>query len=248
MELDWTTFALEIINFLALVWILKRFLYRPVLAILAERRAGIERLLSAARETESQASALKSQFEGRLADWEQEKAAARARFEAEIAAERSRQMEALSRDLAAERERGAAQDAHRRETLKRELAAKAGTEARQFASKLLARLAGPDLEARLVKLFIEELASLPDERVAPLRAGRDGNAQGVVASAYLLSEEQRRLISGAIADRLGIHGHLEFVEDSNLLAGVRVSFGAWQLDFSLAGELGIFAEASDLAP
>jgi F-type H+-transporting ATPase subunit b len=248
MELDWTTFALEIINFLALVWILKRFLYRPVLAILAQRRAGIERLLSAARETQSRASILKSQFEGRLADWEQEKAAARARFEAEVAAERARQMELLSRDLATERERGAAQDAHRQETLKRELGAKAAAEARQFASQLLARLAGPDLEARLVKLFIEELATLPDERVTPLRAGHNGNGQGVVVSAYSLSEEQRRLVSGAIADRLGVHGHLEFVEDSDLLAGVRVSLGAWQLDLSLAGELGIFSEASHLAP
>ena len=248
MELDWTTFALEIVNFLALVWILKRFLYRPVLATLVQRRAGIERVLSGAREAEARASVLKNQFEGRLADWEQEKAAARARFDAEMAAERSRQMEALSRHLAAERERSAAQDAHRQETLQRELAAQAGTQARQFASKLLARLAGPDLEARLVKLFIEELATLPDERVAPLRAGHNGNGQGLVASAYSLSEEQRRLVSGAIEARLGVHGHLEFVEDSDLLAGIRVSFGAWQLDFSLAGELGIFAEAPHLAP
>jgi len=248
MELDWTTFALEIVNFLALVWILKRFLYRPVLAILAQRRAGIERVLSGAREAEARASVLKSQFEGRLADWEQEKAAARARFDAEMAAERSRQMEALSRHLAAERERSAAQDAHRQETLQRELAAQAGVQARQFASKLLARLAGPDLEARLVKLFIEELATLPDERVAPLRAGHNGNGQGIVASAYSLSEEQRARVAGAIEARLGVHGHLEFVEDSDLLAGIRVSFGAWQLDFSLAGELGIFAEASHLAP
>jgi F-type H+-transporting ATPase subunit b len=248
MELDWTTFALEIVNFLALVWILKRFLYRPVLATLVQRRAGIERVLSGAREAEARASVLKNQFEGRLADWEQEKAAARARFDAEMAAERSRQMEALSRHLAAERERSAAQDAHRQETLQRELAAQAGIQARQFASKLLARLAGPDLEARLVKLFIEELATLPDERVAPLRAGHNGNGQGLVASAYSLSEEQRRLVSGAIEARLGVHGHLEFVEDGDLLAGIRVSFGAWQLDFSLAGELGIFAEAPHLAP
>ena len=33
MELDWTTFVLEIVNFLVLVWILQRYLYRPVLAL-----------------------------------------------------------------------------------------------------------------------------------------------------------------------------------------------------------------------
>ena len=55
MELDWTTFALEIINFLALIWILKRFLYRPVLATLGQRRAGIEATLNEARVTEGRA-------------------------------------------------------------------------------------------------------------------------------------------------------------------------------------------------
>ena len=37
MELNWTTFALEAVNFMVLVWILKRFLYKPVLAAIAQR-------------------------------------------------------------------------------------------------------------------------------------------------------------------------------------------------------------------
>ena len=41
MELNWTTLILEIVNFLILVWILKHFLYRPVLRVIEERRAGI---------------------------------------------------------------------------------------------------------------------------------------------------------------------------------------------------------------
>ena len=38
MELSGSTFVLEIINFLILVWILKRFLYKPVLGVIAKRR------------------------------------------------------------------------------------------------------------------------------------------------------------------------------------------------------------------
>ena len=37
MQLNWSTFVLEIINFLILVWVLKRFLYKPVLAAIAQR-------------------------------------------------------------------------------------------------------------------------------------------------------------------------------------------------------------------
>jgi F-type H+-transporting ATPase subunit b len=247
MELNWTTFTLEIINFLVLLWLLQRFLYRPVLATLAERRAGIERSLAEARATQAGAASLKAQFESRLADWEQEKAAARARFAAELATERARQMEALSRDLAAERERSAAQDAHRQETLRRELAAQADTQARQFASALLGKLAGAELEARLVELFLDELAALPEASLTPLRAGQNGHGPGLVSSAYPLAAAQRQLLASAIDARLGRHGALEFVEDRGLLAGVRLSLGAWQLDMSLAGELGVFAEATDLA-
>ena len=49
MELNWSTFVLEILNFLVLVWILKRFLYKPVLAVIARRREGIEKSLAEAR-------------------------------------------------------------------------------------------------------------------------------------------------------------------------------------------------------
>lgn len=244
MELNWTTFALEIINFLVLLWILKRFLYRPVMRILAERRAGIERTLAEARDSQAQAATMKQQFESRLADWEQEKAAAQRRFAAELDAERARRMETLGKELATERERSAAQDAHRLEAQKRELAAKASIEARQFARALLARMAGPELEGKLVQLFIAELASLPEERLGAVRAGQNGQGQGILTSAFALTAAQRQQLSSAIEARLGQAIALDFVVDPQLLAGVRLALGAWQLDLSLAGELGVYAEAS----
>jgi len=246
MELDWTTFVLEVINFLVLVWILQRYLYRPVLSTLAARKAGIERVLAEAKEAEERASALKGQFESRLADWEQEKAAARASLETALALERERQMEALADALAAERERTAAQEAHRQEALQRELAAEAGAQARRFASALLGRVAGRETEARLVELFVEELGALPEERLGALRTGQDGHARGVFATAFPLPPALRTRLAAAVEARLGMRGEFDFVEDSTLLAGVRLSLGAWQLDFTVAGELGAFAESGSL--
>jgi len=245
MELDWSTFTLEIVNFLALVWILQRFLYQPVLATLRERRARVERTVDEARAAEARASALQTRFESRLAEWEQEKAAAHARFDAEMAAERIRQMEALSRDLAAERERSAVLDAHRQETLQRELAVQAGAQARAFATTLLTELASPALEARLVQVFLEQFSALPEDRLASLLAGQTAPERGVVASAFPLPKELRQAVSDAIGARLGTSVALKFVEDGALLAGLRISLGARQLDLSLAGELAFFAEAAN---
>ena len=55
MELDWSTFLLEIINFLILVWILKRFLYRPVLEVITRRREQVEKTLHEAHSLRAEA-------------------------------------------------------------------------------------------------------------------------------------------------------------------------------------------------
>jgi F-type H+-transporting ATPase subunit b len=248
MQIDLTTFLLEITNFLALVWILKRFLYKPVLETLAQRRAGIERTLAEAKETEAQARALQLQYETRLADWDKEKEVARAQFEAKMAVERTRQMQALAKTLAEERERRAALEAHRQEESRREMEVRALAQARRFAAGLLSRLAGPELETRLVDVFIEDLSILPEDKLTDLRAAVQAQeARASVASAFPLYEAQRKRIEEIIATRLGMAIPVDFGEDGALLAGLRVSVGPWQLKMNLADELAFFAAASNHA-
>lgn len=245
MAIDWTTFTLEIINFLVLVWILQHFLYRPVLETVARRRAGIERTLAEARDTEIRARALQAQFENRLADWEQEKAALRARFEQELTAERSRQMQALAHALAQERERSAAQEAHRQEALRLELETQALEQARRFATALLARLASPELEARLVDACIEDFAALPADQLDGIAvAARTPGARVLIASAFPLTEAQQKRIGAALAARLGASPALDFRVDATLRAGLRLALGPWRMHFSLADELAQFAAAT----
>lgn len=245
MAIDWTTFILEVINFLVLVWILQNFLYRPVLETLARRRVGIERTLAEAREVENRAGALRTQFENRLADWEQEKATRQARFEQELTAERSRQMQALAHALAQERERSAAQDAHRQEALRLDLESQALEQARRFATALLARLAGPELEARLVEAGLEDFAALPADLLNGITtAARMPGARVLVASAFPLTEEQRERIGATLAARLGVSPDLDFRIDTQLGAGLRLALESWQLNFSLADELAQFAAAT----
>ena len=105
MELSWPTFFLEIINFLVLVWILKRFLYKPVLEAIAQRKAVIDKTLADAKAKEAGAQALEQQYQNRLADWENEKEKLRAGVAEEISAQRAQMMAALENSLKQEREK-----------------------------------------------------------------------------------------------------------------------------------------------
>ena len=105
MELNWSTFILEIVNFLILIWILKRFLYRPVLEIIARRRERVEKTLADAEAINAEAHALQEKYQSRLADWETEKNEARESLQREIAAERAQRLKQLQSELDKEREK-----------------------------------------------------------------------------------------------------------------------------------------------
>ena len=57
MQIDWLTVAAQIVNFLVLVWLLQRFLYRPIVSAMAERENRIETRLTATWVRASLASA-----------------------------------------------------------------------------------------------------------------------------------------------------------------------------------------------
>ena len=169
MEFDWTTFILEIINFLILVWILKRFLYRPILDVIARRRAGVEKTLADARRIEIEAGELKQQNEHRLAQWENEKEAAQARLREELAAEREHLMAALETSIAEERERRRVLDERHQHDFRRGVEEQGIAQGAAFSARLLGRAATPELEARLYTLLLEDCAACAPRTGAPWR-------------------------------------------------------------------------------
>ena len=245
MELNWSTFLLEIINFLVLVWILKRFLYKPVLDVIARRRAGIEKTLADAKALHDEAQVLREQYEQRLTRWEDERQKGRAQLQHEIEAERGRPMEELQDLLAREREK--AQVIEQRElaeALRRNQETALAHGAR-FASRLLGFAAGPELEKRLLELLLDAIGSLSTERLEALRDGtRKPASDVVIISAFPLADVQRARLTEALTTTLATEVSPRYEEDPELLAGLCISIGSWTLGANLRDELKGFAEFS----
>ena len=243
MELNWSTFVLEVINFLVLVWILKRFLYKPVLGVISRRRAGIEKSLANAEALHEDAERLQEQYEGRLADWDQERRQARDALAREFEAERAIKMTELQGSLQQERETAQVAEVRRQADAIRKIEERALMQGARFATNLLELASGPDIEARLVELLITELTAIPAERIAALRNSYGKTPEAiVVVSAFELPEDQRRQLTQALATITRPNIPLHFEENSELLAGVRIIIGAWVLGVNLQDELKGFAE------
>lgn len=249
MEFEWTTFALEVLNFLVLVWLLKHFFYRPVLAVIEARRAETLMTLANAEAVRREAEMLKSEYQTRLAEADKDRAAAKAKLDEEIAAEQVLRLAALEEKVAEERKRREVVEARARGELELALGRQALSSAARFATRLLERLACPELEAKLADFALSELATqtpqTPDTREALALALQEPQASIRVASAYPLDEARRAAFTQALGQLAGRSLTLEFSEDATLTAGVCIMAGSWVLMANLRDELGFFVGTFD---
>lgn len=242
MQIDWTTFLLEILNFIVLMWILKRYFYQPVLDVLDRRTARIKTENDKATALKQEADMLKNQYEARMQDWNKEREQRLRALDGEIAQERSRRMEELKKKLAEEasathaREQSAC--AAREAVLKEQIHGKAFA----AAGAMLKRMASPELTATIATLFEQDLAALSHEKLAELRHSRADKAE--IKSAHALAAPVRKSLVSALARAAGGDVEASFSEDEKLIAGLRISLGEYILSADLASELEFFRQRS----
>jgi F-type H+-transporting ATPase subunit b len=245
MELDWSTFLLEVANFLILVWILKHFLYRPVKAAIEARRERVEAALAQAEATREEAEQARAGYEAQRRALDAEQAEARAGLERALAAEREQRLSALHEELDRERDKARALAERERAEAERRCQETALGLAGRFAARLLGELAGADLEGRLVDLAIAQLGNLDEAQREALAAAVARDPAAVqVKSAYPLGADRRRALEGALAAAAGRDVECAFGDAPELMAGLEIDAGALVLGANLRDELRFFVEAA----
>lgn len=246
MHLSLTTFIIEIVNFLVLVWILKRLFIGPVRKVIADRKAAVARTLEESEKVRSEAEALKASYENRLKEWDDEKAKAKTVFQAELEVEKKRQMEFLQAELDKERLKfRSRQDSEAAETEKR-IERQAMDQASVFLSRLLSSFASPELEAKIVDVTVNRIASSRPEDIRAFRDALGEKGRIVVRSAYPLVEDQKTALADTMSKALGSGFGIAYSVDPGLVSGLEIELGAIVLKANLRDELQDFSESGTI--
>ena len=181
MEFNISTFALEIINFLILIWILQRLFYKPLLDVIARRKQFIDQSLADADTVRKQADEQRDLYENRLMLWEQEKQTALTALHQQLDAERRTQLDRLTADLEQEKQKAKVTLSRQQQEHQQQAEKQALQNGARFAAMLLQQSAGPELEARLITLLINQSCELAGSlQTLPANTGRQkiGPRQG----------------------------------------------------------------------
>lgn len=187
MRIDWSTLALQTVNVVVLVWLLSRFLFRPVSDIIAKRQAAARKLIDDASRERDAAHAERERARAERASLAAARDDALKDALAQAAAERERLIAAARADAQALRDAARAQaDADAVQRAKA-LDARATRLAIDIAAKLLARLPDSARVAGFVDGVAASLARLPADVRASL-ADEDAQVR-LVAPRALTAQE-----------------------------------------------------------
>lgn len=235
MSLDWITVGAQIINFLVLVWLLRRFLYAPIMQAMDKREARIKARFSQAEAREKQAAeqahALETsqrKLDADRATLMDEARSAADEQEQELVARAKAQVDEQSRVwkrlVLREKEDFLA---HLQKTMTVQVS--------ELARAALEDLADSDLEPRIVRVFCHMLEHLPDSEREDFMAGYSKSGATIdVQTPIDLADRLRKDVRDALHAIVSTDAAVNFSTDKSMSAGIIARAGSrsvsWTID------------------
>jgi F-type H+-transporting ATPase subunit b len=235
MLIDWFTVGAQVINFVILVWLLKRFLYKPITAAIDAREARIAAVLADAESKKSEAAKDRDDFQakGRALDAERDGLLAKALADAKAEHDRLVGEARKEADALRQAQQRALQSDVRR--LDGEISRLATKEVFGIARKALSDLATVSLEERMGEVFTRRLREMdPKAKEALGAALRTSHEPALVMCTYELPPDQRAAIQNALNETFAAEVRTRFETEPEAICGIEITANGQKLSWSIA--------------
>lgn len=238
MLIDWFTVGAQALNFLVLVWLMKRFLYQPILKAIDAREQRIAAELADADTKKAEAQKEREEFQHKNEEFDKQRAELLMKATGEAKAERERLIDNARKDadaLSAKRQETLRSDAH---NLNQGISRRTRQEVFAIARKALSDLASTSLEARMGEVFTRRLREMDGQ--AKERLGnvlKTTSDPALVRSTYDLPEKQREAIQNALNETFTSEVRVRFETAPDLVSGIELTTNGQKIAWSIADYL-----------
>ena len=235
MLINWFTVCAQAVNFLILVWLLKRFLYKPILHAIDEREKGIATQLAQAEAKVAEAQKERDDFQHENEAFDQQRAAMLTKATNEASAERQRLLDGARKDADALRAKRQAALQGEQRNLNREIIRWTQKEVFAITRKALADLADTSLEERMGDVFVRRVRGLTGAPMEELTtAFKSSDHRVSVQSAFDLPPAQKSAIETAVKETFAPEVRLQFETAPEKVCGIELSINGHKVAWSIA--------------
>lgn len=238
MEIDVFTLVAQVVNFLVLVLLLKRFLYGPLVRTMDQREERIATELEEAARKEEEAQREARQCHAEKVELEDSRGEMLSRAQEEAVA--------LKRELVTEARREVEESKARWNQAVREekqafldnLRQRAGAEVYAISRQVITDLANVELERHIIDTFIERLRGLDEHECAEIAAAsRRARSGAVITTSFPIDRMVRDRLRAVVKERIGPGIELGFDESADLICGIELKAGGKKAAWSLQNYL-----------
>jgi F-type H+-transporting ATPase subunit b len=227
MSIDWLTFFAQLFNFVLLVWLLNRYLFKPILKVVEERSLKIRNEIEKAAMREEDALKEKKLLAEEREEFEKE----RARLLSQAVAEAQREKERLITS-AKEKER---------ERACSELRKNIEDEIIGLTRKALEEVAHSSLEAQIAEVFIQKMGTMDAETRKALLADTARGSHAVsVKSAFDLPSSVRMYLEKNLREILGHEITCTFEKNPSVMCGIEMVTANRKVEWNFSQYLSSF--------
>lgn len=239
MLIDGFTVVAQIVNFLILLFLLNRFLYKPILKAIDQRQAQMETRWQAAEAEQEKAQAEAETHRQARQRLEEQREDLLAQAKAEADEMRQAELKQAREQVAQRRQEWQAALDNEQERAIAELRQQIGQQVIAIARRVLQDLAQADLEQQVIKTFQQKLYDLDDETRQALRqALMDAEKPITVQTGQELAESSRAALHQTLRETSLLKEQpLHFEVSPDLIVGIRLQTDHYDLAWTVADYL-----------
>ena len=222
MNINWSTVVFQIINFLLIVWILKKYLFIPVLKAMDNREKAIQTRLKDAEEAKKLTEKERENLKAKILHLEKSKNDVLAEAYKKADSEQAMMLKTLNAEIQGKRIASEEQMKQEREVLRSSIKDIAGEIIIKTVSSALSDLANVNIQNIILRNFIDRLKTGQVEKLNELKQFYKERKSLTVLSSFDLDFEEQEEIKQVFSEILSSSVEVDFKTDKSIICGVEI--------------------------
>ena len=232
-----TTFA-QIFNFVVLVFLLKKFLYKPITNAMEQREKNIMSRLEEAEKTRESAQKEADYYRQKQKKWEENKHERIENLKQDCEKEKQKLMREAKIEIEMLRQQWYEQLQREKQNFLDTLKQKANQQIMKLSRQALQNLADADLQQQMINKFIQGLPQLAHNQVMKDNSLKNGKHESfTIRSTFNISEPQKQQLTQALQHQFSQDVKINFELNDDSICGIELlNHGykiPWNLDYYL---------------
>jgi F-type H+-transporting ATPase subunit b len=242
MHIDWFVFFAQIVNFLILLFLLKKFLYGRIIGAMDAREARIAATFAEAEEAREEASRSVLMCEKKLQDIQSASDEMMNKARAEAYAYRRELMDQARKEVDEIQNRWTETLRSERENFFQELRRLTGTQVYAITRRVLKDLADMDLEQRIVQILTERIEMMNREERERIRTLMTAGEKITIQSAFDIPPEAREKLNGTLQRNIGSGIDVAYEKSDDVMSGYELRINGYKIAWSMKDYLDTLEE------